>query len=119
MHRSTYGDLDVLFAALADATRRDIIRSLLYQPRRAGDLARNVAVSPQALSRHLRVLRKAGLVVERGLQADARVRIYCIQPIALDPMQEWLWQVDEAWRGQSQVFKSYAESAGRVRRTRS
>jgi DNA-binding transcriptional ArsR family regulator len=116
MHR--YGDLDASFAALSDGTRRDVIRALLQKPRRAGELARYVAMSPQALSRHLRVLRKAGLVVEQGLEEDARVRIYTVRPIALEPVQEWLWQVEDLWRRQLQSFKTYAESTHRIRRTR-
>jgi DNA-binding transcriptional ArsR family regulator len=119
VQRSGAWDLDACFAALSDATRRDIIRSLLHKPTRAGELARHVAVSPQALSRHLRVLRKVGLVVEQGLDADARVRIYSVRPIALEPVQEWLWQVEDLWRRQLQSFKSYAESAHRSRRARS
>jgi DNA-binding transcriptional ArsR family regulator len=119
MHRLGTWDLDACFAALSDGTRRDIIRSLLNKPTRAGELARHVALSPQALSRHLRVLRKVGLVVEQGLEEDARVRIYSVRPIALEPVQEWLWQVEDLWRRQLQSFKSYAESTQRGRRTRS
>ncbi len=118
-HRSAYGDLDVLFAALADATRRDIIRSLLDEPKRAGDLARDVAVSPQALSRHLRVLRKIGLVVEQGMEQDARVRIYSLRLIALEPMQEWFWRVEDEWRRQWEILPPYAESVRRGHRSRS
>jgi DNA-binding transcriptional ArsR family regulator len=119
VHRPGISDLDASFAALSDATRRDIIRTLLHKPRRAGELAECVAMSPQALSRHLRVLRKAGLVAEQGLEEDARVRIYSVRPIALEPVQEWLWQIEELWRRQLQSFKTYAESAHRTRRLRS
>jgi DNA-binding transcriptional ArsR family regulator len=119
MHRLGTWDLDACFAALADGTRRDIIRTLLRKPRRAGELAQHIAVSPQALSRHLRVLRKLGLVVEQGLDEDARVRIYSVRPIALEPVQEWLWQVEDLWRRQLQSFKTYAETTHRARRTRS
>ena len=45
---------------------------LLQKPRRAGELAECIDMSPQALSRHLRVLRKAGLVAEEGIEDDAR-----------------------------------------------
>lgn len=117
--RGTPPDLDESFAALSDRTRRDVIRALMHKPRSAGELARYVAVSPQALSRHLRVLRKAGLVAEQGVETDARVRIYSVRPIALEPVQEWLWQIEEIWRRQLQSFKTYAESSHRGRRTRS
>jgi DNA-binding transcriptional ArsR family regulator len=119
MNRLGTWDLDACFAALADGTRRDSIRTLLQKPRRAGELARHIAVSPQALSRHLRVLRKIGLVVEQGLEEDARVRIYSARPVALEPAQEWFWQVEDLWRRQLQSFKTYAESTHRGRRARS
>ena len=57
-------DLDAAFAALADSTRRAVIRELLRAPLRAGELAERVDMSAPALSRHLRVLREAGLIVE-------------------------------------------------------
>jgi DNA-binding transcriptional ArsR family regulator len=116
-----YPDLNASFAALSDATRREMIRALLHKPRRAGELAQHVATSPQALSRHLRVLREAGLVVEQGLEDDARVRIYSVRPFALEPVQEWLWQLEDIWRRQLQTFNSYAytETSHRGRRPRS
>jgi DNA-binding transcriptional ArsR family regulator len=56
-------------------------------------------MTPQALSRHLRVLRKAGLVSEEGIEADARVRVYSVHAAAFHPLQQWLAQVEELWRG--------------------
>jgi DNA-binding transcriptional ArsR family regulator len=118
MQRSGRSDLDASFAALSDPTRRDMIRALLHEPKRAGELARYIAISPQALSRHLRVLRKAGLIIEQGLEEDARVRIYSVRPVALQPVQEWLSQIEELWRRQLQSFKNYAESTHRAEGTR-
>jgi DNA-binding transcriptional ArsR family regulator len=90
----------------------------MHKPRSAGELAQYLAVSPQALSRHLRVLRKAGLVAEEVQEQDARIRIYSARPIALEPVQEWLWMIEDIWRRQLQSFKSYPESNHRTRRTR-
>lgn len=112
----TAGSLDATFLALADATRRDMIRSLLSKPRRAGELAETVSMSPQALSRHLRVLRRAGLVIEEGIEADARVRVYRVHPDAFAPIEAWLAEVEEVWRRQLQAFKAYAESGQRTRK---
>ena len=109
-------DLDAAFAALSDSSRREMIRMLLHRPRRAGELAESVEMSPQALSRHLRILRKAGLVAEEGIEDDARVRIYSVHPTAFQPVQQWLTQVEELWRGQLHAFKAYAESAQRGRK---
>ena len=55
-------------------------------------------MTPQALSRHLRVLRKAGLVAEAGIEDDARVRVYSVHPAAFQPVQQWLAQLEEVWR---------------------
>jgi DNA-binding transcriptional ArsR family regulator len=118
-HRPGAGDLDATFVALSDATRREIIRYLLQKPRRAGELADIVSMSPQALSRHLRLMRKAGLVVEEGIDSDARVRVYRVHPDAFAPVQAWLAEVEDAWRRQLHAFKAYAEHAQRVRKQRS
>ena len=102
--------LSAAFGALADASRREMIRLLLKKPRRAGELAQCVDMSPQALSRHLRVLRKAGLVSERGVPNDARVRIYSVHADAFQPVQQWMAQVEDLWRRQLHAFKIYAEN---------
>ena len=108
--------LSAAFAALSDASRREMIRMLLQKPRRAGELAECVDMSPQALSRHLRVLRKAGLVSEQGIERDARVRIYSVQANAFEPVQQWMAQVEDLWRRQLHAFKAFAESPRRTGR---
>ena len=109
-------DLDSAFAALSDSTRRAVIRALLRKPLRAGELAESVAMSPPALSRHLRVLRKAGLITEQGVDHDARVSVYSVNPTAFAPVRGWLEQVEELWRDQLQAFKQHAERSRRPRR---
>jgi DNA-binding transcriptional ArsR family regulator len=108
-------DLDAAFGALADPTRRAIIRALLRKPLRAGELAERVDMSPPALTRHLRVLREAGLIVEEGIEGDARVRVYTIDLNAFAPVKDWLAQVEDLWHEQLQAFKEHVE---RVRRPR-
>jgi len=105
--------LNAAFGALSDASRREMIRLLLQKPRRAGELAACVEMSPQALSRHLRVLRKAGLVSEQGIENDARVRVYSIHPDAFQPVQHWMAQVEGLWRRQLHAFKAFAENPRR------
>jgi DNA-binding transcriptional ArsR family regulator len=115
MTRERESELDLKFSALSDPKRRAVIRELMKRPRRAGELADEVAMSPPALSRHLRVLRRSGLVVEEGLDEDARVRMYRVRPSAFKPMSEWLAQVEAFWRDQLGAFKAHAERAGRTR----
>jgi DNA-binding transcriptional ArsR family regulator len=111
--------LNAAFGALSDASRREMIRLLLQKPRRAGELAECIEMSPQALSRHLRVLRKAGLVSEHGVENDARVRIYSVHPAALQPIQQWMAQVEDLWRRQLHAFKAFAENPRRAGRAKS
>jgi DNA-binding transcriptional ArsR family regulator len=112
-------EVSAAFAALADASRREMIRILLQKPRRAGELADCLDMSPQALSRHLRILRRAGLIAEQGVEDDARVRVYSVHPTAFQPVQQWMAQVEDLWRRQLNSFKAYAENAKRTGRTKS
>jgi DNA-binding transcriptional ArsR family regulator len=104
-------DLDEAFSALADPTRRDVLRTLVGGPLRAGEIAFKVQVSPPALSRHLRVLRRAGMIVERGSKEDARVRLYQIAPHALASARTWLDDIAGFWGVQLAAFKEHAERA--------
>jgi DNA-binding transcriptional ArsR family regulator len=118
MDRANELHLNAAFAALADASRREIIRLLLQRPRRAGEIAESIQMSPQALSRHLRVLRKAGLAAEQGFEDDARVRIYSVPAAAFQPVQNWVAQSEDLWRRQLQAFKAFAENARRTGKSR-
>jgi DNA-binding transcriptional ArsR family regulator len=113
MRSPSTSDLDSAFAALSDTTRRAVIQALLAKPRRAGELARIIRMSPPALSRHLRVLRKAGLVVEEGIETDARVRVYRLDPAAFEPVADWVGQVEQMWQEQLLAFKRHAERSRR------
>jgi DNA-binding transcriptional ArsR family regulator len=108
-------ELSAAFAALSDSTRREVIQVLLASPRRAGELAQWVHLSPPALSRHLRVLRKAGLVVEQGIEADARVRLYRVEPTALAPIRDWVSRIEQMWEEQLLAFKEHVERSSRDR----
>jgi len=115
MDRSSEIELSAAFGALSDASRRQMLRLLLQKPRRAGELAESLDMSPQALSRHLRILRKAGLVFEQGIERDARVRIYSVHATAFQPVQDYMAQVENLWQRQLQAFKVFAENPPRAR----
>src|ERR1051325_11499265 len=87
-------DIDRTLAALADPTRRHAIDLLRREPLRAGELAAALAMSPAAMSRHLRVLRQTGLVEEAGLEEDARVRVYRLRPEPFSALRRWLDEVE-------------------------
>lgn len=93
--------LDGTFAALADPTRRRVIDLLRKKPRRAGELATAFGMSPPAMSRHLRVLRRTSLVEEDSPHEDARVRVYRLRPEAFAELRDWLSGVEAFWGGQA------------------
>jgi DNA-binding transcriptional ArsR family regulator len=73
-------------AALADATRREIVALLAGGERAAGELADRFPVSRPAISRHLRVLREAGLVRAR---TEGKRRLYRLDPAPLRDLDAW------------------------------
>lgn len=107
-------DVDATLAALADPTRRRIVELLRERPRRAGELAAEFAVTGPAVSRHLRVLRRSGLVEERGIDTDARVRIYHLRPEPLVALRAWVDQVQAFWSDQLDAFRQHVEREGQL-----
>ena len=81
-------------AALADPTRRELLRLLVDGERSAGELADPFPVSRPAISRHLRVLREAGLVRAR---TDGKRRLYGLDPRPLRELDDWLEPYRELW----------------------
>jgi len=73
--------------ALADESRRTVLEILRDHPASAGELAEALPIARPGVSRHLRVLREAGLV---DVQQDAQRRIYTLRPEALVEVDEWL-----------------------------
>jgi DNA-binding transcriptional ArsR family regulator len=83
-----------VFEALADPTRRRLLELLAAGERSAGELAGEFAISRPGVSRHLRVLREAGLVRARG--AGQR-RLYSVDPAPLTEVVEWLGRWGGFW----------------------
>jgi DNA-binding transcriptional ArsR family regulator len=97
----TYGSPG--FAALGDPTRREIFERIADRPTAVGELARGLPVSRPAVSQHLRVLKDAGLVVDR--RAGNR-RIYQLNPEGVDALRSYL---DGFWNRSLAAFKAAAE----------
>ena len=111
--------LDRTLSALADPTRRGVIELLRERPRRAGELADVFGASAPAMSRHLRVLRTRGLVVEERVDGDARVRVYRLQREPFDALSLWLRELESFWSDQLESFGAHVArgkaEAGRSR----
>ena len=80
-------ELDRTFAALADPTRREILGALAGGEAAAGKLAERFPISAPAVSRHLRVLEKAGLITRR---VDGKHRRFRLEPRPLQSAMQWL-----------------------------
>ncbi|MEZ5937842.1 MAG: metalloregulator ArsR/SmtB family transcription factor [Hyphomonadaceae bacterium] len=102
-------EVDAVFDALADAMRRRAIQRLSQGPVRAGDLAKELGLAPPAMSRHLKVLRDAGLVSETHPEFDARIRIYELKSERLDLIRDWLARAEAGWSQQLAAFKKHVE----------
>jgi DNA-binding transcriptional ArsR family regulator len=106
---SAPANLDRTLAALADPQRRRAVDLLSRGPRAAGDLARELDISPPAMSRHLRTLRQSGLVEESHPAFDARVRIYALRPEPMVHLLRWLEDAERLWSEQLAAFKAHLE----------
>jgi DNA-binding transcriptional ArsR family regulator len=105
----TANDLDRWLPALADSTRRGIVDMLGQAPRTATQIHDSFPIAASAVSRHLRVLREAGLIVEHGVPDDRRVRLYALAPEPVSELSRWFEQLGDGWQGQLEAFKDYVE----------
>ncbi|MFV8752944.1 ArsR/SmtB family transcription factor [Nannocystaceae bacterium ST9] len=108
--------IDLTLAALADPTRRRVIELLRERPRPAGELAAAFAITPPAMSRHLRLLRTRGLVDERRDETDSRLRIYALRREPFDALHEWLREIEGMWTEQLDAFAAHVDAIGRRER---
>lgn len=102
-------DLEPIFLALADPARLAAVRLLRRKPLRSSDIAAELSLSRPLTSRHLQVLRRAGLVEETSEENDARVRIYRLRPEPFAELRSWLDEVEAFWGDQLEAFKAHAE----------
>lgn len=109
--------LNATFAALADPTRRAILARLASGEASVAELAKPFKMSQPAISKHLKVLEKAGLVL-RGQDAQRRPRRLEAKPLA--EANEWLERYREYWEGNFQHLDALLEEmkAGQKKRTR-
>jgi DNA-binding transcriptional ArsR family regulator len=102
-------DIDATLSALADPTRRRIVELLRDRPHRAGELVAAFEMSAPAVSRHLRVLRRSGLVTPRGVDDDARLRLYELHREPFTDLGAWLETVQAFWTDQLGAFREHVE----------
>lgn len=94
------------FEVLAEPNRRRILDLLVVADRPVGDLVDALALSQPAVSKHLRVLREAGLVEVR---TDAQRRIYRVRPEPLRAVAEWLEPYRRLWEARLDDLERHLE----------
>jgi len=99
---------DALFKALADPTRREILALLRSGRRSVGELAGNFDISRPAISKHLRLLRNAGLVQDTPI---GTARMCQLNPEPLKKLDAWLDDYKRFWRGSLARLKAHVEKA--------
>ena len=93
------------WTALGDPTRRTILARLAERPRPVGELARELPVSRPAVSQHLRVLKEAGLVIDRPI---GNRRIYRVDPDGLATLRA---ELEGFWTQALRNFKAIVEQS--------
>lgn len=96
----------VTFAVLAEPSRRRILDLLRDGERSVGDLVENLSLSQPGVSKHLHVLRDAGLVEVR---VDAQRRLYQLRPEPLAELDAWLDPYRHFWSGRLDALEAHLD----------
>jgi DNA-binding transcriptional ArsR family regulator len=103
-----------VFSALADPTRRQVLDLLSRRERAAGDLGRAFPhISQPGMSRHLRVLREAGLVKVRQ---DRRLRVYSLRSERLAEVDAWIAKYRGFWETELDLLEAHLDTRKRARK---
>ncbi len=105
-HRSVTYSPEATFSALADPTRRAVLDLLRQGSQPAGKVAQAFSISRPAVSKHLRLLRRAHLVEERR---QGRHRLYQLNPEPLRAVDSWLEHYRSFWSANLASLKSFVE----------
>jgi len=97
---------DAVFRAIADPTRREILNLLRGRRQSVGEIAENFRMSRPAVSKHLRLLRSAGLVVARR---HGTTHVCGLNARPLRAINDWLRDYESFWSATMQNLKDYME----------
>jgi len=106
-HRSVTYSSEATFQALADPTRRAVLDLLRRGSQPAGEIAGAFPISRPAISKHLRLLRRAHLVREHR---EGRHRVYQLNPEPLRAVDSWLDQYRNFWKMNLANLKTFVEA---------
>jgi DNA-binding transcriptional ArsR family regulator len=105
--------MDAVLQALADGSRRTVLEILRDHPATAGELAAALPIARPGVSRHLRVLREAGLV---DVRPEAQRRVYSVRPEALAEVDDWLEPYRALWQNRLGALHTEVARGKRTRR---
>jgi DNA-binding transcriptional ArsR family regulator len=97
---------EAVFRSIADPTRREILGLLRHRKHTVGELAGNFRTSRPAISKHLRLLRRVGLVVTKS---EGAARICQLNAEPLRAVDDWLRDYQEFWAQSLQSLKRHVE----------
>ena len=100
--------------ALADGSRRTLLEALADGPATAGELAALLPIARPGVSRHLRVLREAGLV---DVRQEAQRRVYSLRPEPLVEIDDWLNRHLARWENRLDALHTEIARGQRERRS--
>ena len=106
--------MEAALRALADDSRRTMLETLAGGPATAGELAALVPIARPGVSRHLRVLREAGLV---DVRQEAQRRVYSLRPQPLTEVNDWLSRYLSLWEHRLDALHSEIARGKRKRRS--
>jgi DNA-binding transcriptional ArsR family regulator len=107
--------VDEVIQALSDASRRQVLDTLRSGPATVGQLAEQLPIARPGVSRHLRVLREAGLVEVRQ---EAQWRVYSLRPEGLTELETWLGGYRDLWQQRMDALHTEVARGNRNRRSR-
>lgn len=111
---SYYRGMEAALRALADPSRRIMVERLNRGPVTAGELAALLPIARPGVSRHLRVLREAGLV---DVRRDAQRRVYSLRPEPLAEIDDWLIPYRARWNQRLDALHTEVARGKRERRS--
>ena len=106
--------MDAVLQALSDRSRRTVLEALRDRPATVSELAELLPIARPGVSRHLRVLREAGLVEARQ---EAQWRIYSLRPEPLEEIDEWLGHYRVLWQQRLDALHTEVARGKRERRS--
>ncbi len=108
--------MDAVLQALSDGSRRTVLEALRDGPASVNELAALLPIARPGVSRHLRVLREAGLV---DVQSEAQRRIYSLRPEPLAELDDWLGRYRALWEQRLDALHTEVARGKRNRRSTS